>query len=127
MAQSSKPHRAYRQEQLEEVQKLLRQLPEKDTRKTKQEAGEFLKEDFYKALSKGYSARELSAYLKENKQAISVNFIEDAVKPKSLNAVTKSKSKAKEVMVVPEKKSQTTYPINDGGFEIIPDKPDGEL
>ncbi len=127
MAQGSKPHRIYKQGQLEEVQKLLRQLPEKDTRKTKQEAGEFLKEDFYKALSKGYSPRELSVYLKENNQAISVNFIEDAVKPKSLNAATKPKSKVKEVVAVPEKESQTTYPINEGGFEIIPDKPDGEL
>ena len=132
MAQSTKQHRTYRQEQLAEVQRLLRQLPEKDTRKTKQEAVEFLKDDFGSALKKGYSPKELAAYLKDKNQPVSIRLIEEALRQKPPEqSTTNAKHPSTEVKPVLKQKPQIAQTNAEtttrGGFEIIPDRPDGEL
>lgn len=53
-----------RYEQIERARELLQKLPEKDNRKTRPEAAKLLEKDFRKAMQKGYSAREISAILK---------------------------------------------------------------
>ncbi len=79
MTQSTQERRRYRLELLEQAQKLLRDLPPKDTRKTRKEAMDFLQNGFLKAIGKGYTPRELVAFLKENNVTISVQLIEDAL------------------------------------------------
>ena len=53
-----------RPEQITRAKKLLQDLPEKENKKTRPEAAKLLEKDFRKALKKGYSAKEISAVLK---------------------------------------------------------------
>ena len=46
-------------EQLRTAQKLLRELPVKDTRCSREEAAAFLEKDFKRAFRKGYTPKEL--------------------------------------------------------------------
>lgn len=53
-----------RPEQIRLAQRLLQDLPEKDERKTREEAAGILEKDFRKAFKKGYAPKELTAMLK---------------------------------------------------------------
>lgn len=53
-----------RLEQIKLVQRLLTELPEKDHRKTREEAAEILEKDFQKAFPKGYSPKDICIILK---------------------------------------------------------------
>lgn len=53
-----------RTEQIAKARRLLRDLPDKQDRKTRPEAAELLEADFRKAKEKGYSPSELSQMLK---------------------------------------------------------------
>ena len=54
-----------RPEQLGTAQKILRELPVKDTRCSREEAAAFLEKDFKRAFRKGYTPTELCAFLKK--------------------------------------------------------------
>lgn len=73
MAQSAK----IRPEQINRARKLLQDLPEKDNRKTRSEAAKLLEKDFRKAMQKGYSAKELSAILKNEGIIIPAYLVKD--------------------------------------------------
>lgn len=73
MAQSAK----IRPEQINKARKLLQDLPEKDNRKTRPEAAKLLEKDFRKAMQKGYSAKEISAILKNEGILIPAYLVKD--------------------------------------------------
>ena len=54
-----------RPEQLRTAQRLLRELPVKDTRCSREEAAAFLEKDLKRAFRKGYTPKELCALLKK--------------------------------------------------------------
>ena len=54
-----------RPEQIKLAQRLLTELPEKDHRKTREEAAEILEKDFQKAFQKGYSPKDICIILKK--------------------------------------------------------------
>ena len=54
-----------RLEQLRTAQKILRELPVKDTRCSREEAAAFLEKDLKRAFRKGYTPKELCALLKK--------------------------------------------------------------
>ena len=54
-----------RPEQLRTAQKILRELPVKDTRCSSEEAAAFLEKDLKRAFRKGYTPKELCALLKK--------------------------------------------------------------
>lgn len=54
-----------RPEQLGTAQRLLRELPAKDTRCSPEEAAAFLEKDFKRAFRKGYTPKELCVLLKK--------------------------------------------------------------
>ena len=54
-----------RPEQLRTAQKILKELPVKDTRCSREEAAAFLEKDLKRAFRKGYTPKELCALLKK--------------------------------------------------------------
>lgn len=116
MAKSAK----IRPEQIERAQKLLQSLPEKDDRKTREEAAGLLEKDFRKALGKGYTPRELTAILKNAGIIIPAYLVEKFLKPETENYRPAPKPKP-----TPERASEkkaATRPAS-GQFAITPDTP----
>ena len=72
-----------RPEQIERARKLLQDLPEKDARKTREEAAGFLEKDFRKALQRGYTPKELSMMLKNAGIIIPAYLVEKFLEPKN--------------------------------------------
>lgn len=107
-----------RPEQIQKAQKLLQDLPEKDERKTRQEAAGFLERDFRKALKRGYTPKELSAMLKNAGIIIPAYLVENFLKPETENPRSKSNPKPRQ-KPAPEKKTET--PSTAGTFVITPD------
>lgn len=69
--------------QIERARKLLQDLPEKDDRKTREEAAGLLEKDFRKALNQGYTPREISAMLKNANIVIPAYLVEKFLKPEN--------------------------------------------
>lgn len=112
-----------RPEQITRAKKLLQDLPEKDERKTREEAAEFLEKDFRKALEKGYSPKELSAILKNEGIIIPAYLVEKYLKPENENPHPKPKPKAESKLAPkPEAKKEADKPAF-GSFTIKPDTP----
>lgn len=118
--------------QIERAQKLLQDLPEKDNRKTREEAAEFLEKDFRKALQKGYTPKELSAMLKNAGIIIPAYLVEKFLKPE--NDISRQKAKPKPApKSSPEKKTEPApkpAPAREpeqtptgGEFVVTPDTP----
>lgn len=106
--------------QIETARKLLQNLPEKDDRKTREEAAGLLEKDFRKVLQKGYTPKELSAMLKNAGIIIPAYLVEKFLKPE--NEAPRLKPKAKPAPEsAPGKKAET--PPAAGKFVITPDTP----
>ncbi|MBQ3172519.1 MAG: hypothetical protein IKL39_00305 [Mailhella sp.] len=76
------------EEQVSRAKKLLENLPPKDSKKTKKEAASELEEDFKKAMSRGYTAAQISDILKNEGIDIPAYIIKKVCKgfsPKSKN------------------------------------------
>ena len=61
--------------QIKLAQKIITALPEKDDRVSKEKAAEMLAEYFRRGFRKGYTARELSAFLREEGIVIGEQYI----------------------------------------------------
>lgn len=109
-----------RPEQIERAQKLLQGLPEKDDRKTREEAAGLLEKDFRKALGKGYTPKELTAILKNAGIIIPAYLVEKFLKPGIDNYTPKPVPK-QAPKSAPEKKA-APRPAS-GQFAITPDTP----
>lgn len=97
-----------RSEQIKQAQRLLQDLPEKDDRKTREEAAEILEKDFRKAFKKGYTPRELAMMLKNAGIIIPAYFMEKFLKPK--NEKKEEKALGSEQMYCPIDSSGKTIP-----------------
>lgn len=112
-----------RPEQILLARKRLQDLPEKEERKTRQEAAQLLESDFKKALKKGYTPEELRSILKAENIIIPAYLIrkylhetgEDS-SPKTVSA-----NRPKPVSKQPETMAEESESF------IIPDTPDEEL
>ena len=113
-----------RMSEIERARKLLLDLPEKDDRKTREEAAEMLEKDFRKVLKRGYTPRELSMMLKNAGIIIPAYLVERFLKPENENPRPKPPPKPTP-KPVPEKEAEKTVPA--GQFVITPDTPDEEL
>lgn len=82
-----------RPEQIRLAQRLLQDLPEKDERKTREEAAGLLEKDFRKAFKKGYAPKELSAMLKNAGIIIPAYLVEKFLKPENGESGPRSASK----------------------------------
>ncbi|WP_291447888.1 hypothetical protein [Desulfovibrio sp.] len=109
-----------RPEQIERAQKLLQGLPEKDDRKTREEAAGLLERDFRKALGKGYTPKELTAILKNAGIIIPAYLVEKFLKPETENF--RSAPKPKPAPEPAPKKEAAPRPAS-GQFIITPDTP----
>lgn len=116
MAKSAK----IRPEQIERAQKLLQGLPEKDDRKTREEAAGLLEKDFRKALGKGYSPRELTAILKNAGIIIPAYLVEKFLKPETEDSHPSPKPQS---APEPEPKKKVAPRPASGQFVITPDTP----
>ena len=105
-----------RLEQIIRAQKLLQDLPEKDERKTRQEAATLLETDFRKAFQKGYSPKEITAMLKNAGIIIPAYLVKNFLTPEN------EKSRHK---FVPKK--ETEKPFSKAQFTVTPDTSDEEL
>lgn len=134
MAEKTKERRTFHIIQIERTQKLLRALPEKDTRKTRTETVEILQHDIQKALEKGYSPKELVSFLRENDIPISAQIINMACQKKTSTIATKPTPTPKTLTHTEEEmptetanKNTSEQEIPRGQFAITPDRPDEEL
>lgn len=66
-------------EQIESARKRLRELPTKESRKTKEEAATALAKDIRHALKKGYSLRDISELLKSEGVPVPASLIRQTV------------------------------------------------
>ena len=117
-----------RMSEIERARKLLLDLPEKDDRKTRQEAAEMLEKDFRKVLKRGYTPKELSMILKNAGIIIPAYLVERFLKPETENPRPKPTAKQTPKPApkpAPEKETEQTVPA--GQFVITPDTPDEEL
>ena len=117
-----------RMSEIERARKLLLDLPEKDDRKTRQEAAEMLEKDFRKVLKRGYTPKELSMILKNAGIIIPAYLVERFLKPETENPRPKPTAKQTPKPApkpAPEKETEQTVPA--GQFIITPDTPDEEL
>ena len=113
-----------RPEQIERAQKLLQGLPEKDDRKTREEAAGLLEKDFRKALGKGYTPKELTAILKNAGIIIPAYLVEKYLKPENEKNPQEAKSKpASKPTPKPASAKTTETPPAFGSFTITPDTP----
>ena len=125
-----------RPEQITRAKRLLQDLPERDERKTREEAAEFLEKDFRKALEKGYTPKEISAMLKNEGIIIPAYLVQKFLSPENENLrpkpkqqpppTAKEKSETKKEKEKPETKKEVEKP-SFGTFTITPDTPDEEL
>ena len=110
--------------QIERARTLLQNLPEKDDRKTREEAAGILEKDFRKALKQGYTPKELSAMLKAEGIIIPAYLVEKYLKPE--NEKNQQEAKAKPASKTTSKpasaKAVETAPAF-GSFTITPDTP----
>ena len=107
-------------EQIEKAQKLLQDLPEKDERKTRDEAAGLLEKDFRKALRKGYTPKELSAMLKNAGVIIPAYLVQKYLMPENENLRPKPAPKPVP-KPAPEKQAKKTPDA--GEFIVTPDTP----
>jgi hypothetical protein len=117
-----------RSEQIERARKLLQDLPEKDDRKTREEAAELLEKDFRKVLKRGYTPKELSAMLKNAGIIIPAYLVEKFLKPETEASYPKTEAKATPKPTpksaskpAPAKEPETT--ATEGEFIVTPDTP----
>jgi hypothetical protein len=103
-----------RPEQITRAKKLLQNLPERDERKTREEAAELLEKDFRKALGKGYNPKQISAILKNEGIIIPAYLVK--------KFLTEENSTPKPVY-----KDELEKSVSNGQFTITPDTPDEEL
>lgn len=101
--------------QIERAKTLLQELPEKDDRKTREEAAGLLEKDFRKALKKGYTPKELSAMLKNTNIAIPAYLVKNFLTPEEGAPRPKAPKPA-------PKKPAERAPA-DGQFVVKPDTP----
>ena len=142
-----------RPEQLRTAQKILRELPVKDTRCSREEAAEFLEKDLKRAVRKGYTPKELCALLKKAGIIIPERLIAQSQEPvgkPEVNMDRKSRNQGRRAernsMVTSQKTGNDEVakdltnsgevqgapmtkpvPARYGTFSIIPDTPIGEL
>ena len=142
-----------RPEQLRTAQKILRELPVKDTRCSREEAAAFLEKDFKRAFRKGYTPKELCALLKKAgiilPERLIARYQEPGVEEVENREVGSEKqvSKAEGNGKLPCQKTEDAEAAKDattpkeieakpkpkpesaryGTFTIIPDTPIGEL
>ena len=109
-----------RPEQIERARKLLQDLPEKDERKTREEAAGILEKDFRKVLGKGYSPKEISTILKNSGIIIPAYLVKNFLTPK--NETSRPKPVPKPALVKEPEKTAT-----EGEFIVTPDTPLEEL
>ena len=117
-----------RPEQIERARKLLQDLPEKDARKTREEAAGFLEKDFRKALQRGYTPKELSMMLKNAGIIIPAYLVEKFLEPKNEAVSPKPAPKPAQRSApkpAPEKgvKKEPEQTASDGEFIVTPDTP----
>ena len=101
MAQSAK----IRPEQISRAKKLLQHLQEKENKKTRPEAAKLLEKDFKKAMQKGYSAKEISAILKNEGIIIPAYLVKDFLSESGETSLPQAKEKRpveKESFIVPD-------------------------
>ena len=142
-----------RSEQLRTAQKILRELPVKDTRCSREEAAAFLEKDLKRAFRKGYTPKELCALLKKAGIIIPERLIAryqepevEAMRNREVGS-EKQGSKAESNSTLPCQKTEDAEaakdattpkgveakprpkpePVRYGTFTIIPDTPIGEL
>ena len=99
--------------QIKLAQKIISALPEKDDRVSKEKAAEMLAEYFRRGFRKGYTARELSAFLREEGIVIGEQYIAPYQTDCMTASARKRTSRAKKE-VAPEKNSSA------GGNETTP-------
>lgn len=102
--------------QIARAQKLLQDLPEKDDRKTREEAAELLEKDFRKAFKKGYGPKEITTMLKN------AGIVIPAYLVKNFMAEENGKNRPK-----PAPKKEKAAPPAVGQFAVTPDTSDEEL
>ena len=109
-----------RPEQITRAKRLLQDLPEKDERKTREEAAELLEKDFRRVLDKGYSPKEISALLKNEGIIIPAYLVKKFLTPE----IEKSRPapKPKPAPEPAPKKEAAPRPAS-GQFIITPDTP----
>lgn len=103
-----------RREQIERARTLLQDLPEKDDRKTREEAAGLLEKDFRKALKRGYTPHELSAMLKNAGILIPAYLVKNFLMPENENF--RQKPAPKSTSKKPTERAKT-----DGLFVVTPD------
>ena len=109
-----------RPEQIERARLLLQDLPEKDNRKTREEAAELLEKDFRKVLKRGYTPKELSMMLKNAGIIIPAYLVEKFLKPESVAPRPKSAQRpASRTQPIQEPEKRPT----EGEFIVTPDTP----
>lgn len=110
--------------QIERARMLLQNLPEKDDRKTREEAAGILEKDFRKALKQGYTPKELSAMLKAEGIIIPAYLVEKYLKPENEKNQQEAKAKpaSKPTPKPASAKAVETAPAF-GSFTITPDTP----
>lgn len=117
-----------RPEQIERARKLLQDLPERDDRKTREEAAGILERDFRKALQRGYTPKELSAMLKNAGIIIPAYLVEKFLKPGTEATCTKQAPKpAPKSAPEPAPTKEPEQTVNEGEFIVTPDTPLEEL
>ena len=109
-----------RPEQIERARSLLHDLPEKDDRKTREEAAGFLEKDFRKALKKGYTPKELSLMLKNAGIIIPAYLMEKFLKPEN---ETPRPKPAPKPTPKPASEKQAKKTATEGEFIVTPDTP----
>lgn len=105
-----------RPEQIVRAQKLLQDLPEKDERKTREEAATLLEKDFRKVLKKGYSPKEISAMLKNAGIIIPAYLVKNFLTPES----EKNHPKPAPKSASPKRAEKAP---TEGEFIVAPDTP----
>ncbi len=140
-------------EQLRTAQRILRDLPVKDTRCSRVEAVAFLKKDFRRAFRKGYTSKELCALLKKAGIIIPERLVaryQEPVEEDGENGDFKPEEQGgrderssivppqkmedaevtKDTILSSENEAKTRprpEPVHYGTFTIVPDTPIGEL
>lgn len=110
--------------QIERARTLLQNLPEKDDRKTREEAAGILEKDFRKALKQGYTPRELSTMLKAEGIIIPAYLVEKYLKPENEKNQQEAKAKpASKPTPKPASAKAVETPPAFGSFTITPDTP----
>ena len=110
-----------RPEQITRAQKTLQSLPEKDDRKSREEAAALLEKDFRKTMDKGYTPKEICAILKSEGIIIPAYLLKNLLAPA---AVENSQKQAP--TPTPETETQAP-PSSPGQFTVTPDTAVEEL